>query len=139
MSEQLSTAPVTYVKLKEVGDTVAGVFDSLLWDVMGTFGKESSVRLLDPDGNVQQVRLATTLVSTLKGAEKRLVSGKSHLTITLTGEARSKKDASKTYKVFDVVADGLLPKDGSAPAESISPATGLRTNAPVDDPADIPF
>jgi hypothetical protein len=122
MAVTLSTRPVTFVKLKEVGDKVAGTFVSLAWDVPSTYGPESSIRLEDEQGNVQQVRLASTLVSLFKDAEDRLVPGKTHLTITLTGEQRSKKDPKKTYNVFDVQAEGELREKGAKAPAAPAPA-----------------
>lgn len=115
MSETLNNPTVTFLKWDEPGTQAEGTYDSITWDAPGKFGLESSIRLVDGDGNLTQVKLTASLAGTLKAAEPRLIPGQTHLTITYLETRASKKDPSKTYKAFDVKAEGLAPKGASAP------------------------
>jgi hypothetical protein len=116
--ETLGSGNVTFFKFKAPGDTVAGLFESAIFDAPSKYGKESSIRVSDEEGNITQARMSASLVSVIKGSLPRLQVGKSKLIIKYTGDQVSKKDPSKSYKAYDVQADNLLPK-GLAGAKAI--------------------
>lgn len=139
MSEQLSSGPAVFFKFKEPQDTLGGTFEGASFDQPGKYGKESVLSLSGGSGTCEGdvvtgdrilVTMNTSLRSVIKDHYARFIPGETRLNITFTGKTVSKKDPSKSYKTFDVQADGpMVPKNVVEAAKTLGKPAAAAASA----------
>lgn len=115
-----------YVKFANVGDTVAGVVDSISRKTWDDGSVSPQLDLTTDDGESKtltagQVRLKLAL------AEQRPEVG-DHITVTLTDV--QKRPGGKTLKIFDVAVKRAADATKSASAPAANTATGWNDEPP---------
>ena len=123
----------TYMKLKEVGESVVGVLKRFQQDVEGNYGPETLATLESRDGDTIILRCQTVLGNIIAENEQELM-GKV-IRPVMTGEGKPKKGGYPA-KLFDVdfwdtweeaEADGALDADSFPPAGAKAAASAAAT------------